>query len=110
MTKLFVTLTAPIVLFLLTANPQTGNPCITNDDIIELADHKFSQCILLAKIDKSKCCFEISTSALKQLKSHNVPESVILKMIDVTHDDKITLDSTKKGNNKKNRVRTPHWY
>jgi hypothetical protein len=65
-----------------TSNAQsksTGQ--LTNRDVIDLISEGFSPDVVKAKIASSSCQFDTSVEALKALKKANVPQDVILAMV-----------------------------
>lgn len=54
---------------------------ITNRDVVELVSDGFSSDVIKAKIASSSCQFDTSVEALKTLKKANVPQDVILAML-----------------------------
>jgi hypothetical protein len=63
---------------------QTTAPsksALTNQDVIDLVKAGFSSDIVLAKIRSAACNFDTSLAAMKSLKSANVPDSVVLAMV-----------------------------
>jgi hypothetical protein len=61
--------------------PQTTAKSLTNEDVLDMMSAGLSQEIVIAKIAMSACEFDTSPTALKVLKTSNVPEAVILAMI-----------------------------
>jgi hypothetical protein len=57
---------------------------LTNQDVIDLVKAGFSTDIVLAKIRSSACNFDTSLAAMKNLKNANVPDSVVLAMVQVS--------------------------
>ena len=66
---------------LCSAQPQSGAGRLTNKDIIDLVKSGLSQEIIVAKIKQSPSTFDTSPAALQDLKSANVPEPIILAMV-----------------------------
>lgn len=62
------------------ANPPVSN-ALKNQDVLEMHQAGLSAEIIVAKIKASKTNFDTSLSALKELKAADVPESVILAMV-----------------------------
>lgn len=63
---------------------QTANSSsapLTNSDIVSLLSAGLGADLVIAKIKTSKCAFDTSPAELKHLKSENVPEGVILAMV-----------------------------
>lgn len=67
--------------FLLTHSPQTNHRALTNADVLEMLKARLSQDVVIAKIKSSNTTFDTSPEALKQLKAANVPDAVILAMV-----------------------------
>jgi hypothetical protein len=59
----------------------TARSALTNQDVIDLVNAGFSSDIVLAKIRSSACNFDTSLAAMKSLKNANVPDSVVLAMV-----------------------------
>src|ERR1700674_5736619 len=59
---------------------QNGKP-LTNGDVVDMLKASLSQEIVVAKIRASACEFDTSPAALKMLKTANIPEAVILAMV-----------------------------
>ncbi len=76
---------------------QQQPQALTNKDIIDLAKVGFNQDIVIAKIKSSKCEFDTSPSALKELKAAGVPDGVILAMIQAPTPTKQDVESTAEG-------------
>src|SRR5690348_11501767 len=70
-----------------TAVPQTNQPpqarvtALTNKDVLEMVQAGLTQEIVTAKIKSSSCNFDTSPDTLKKLKAANVPDAVILAMV-----------------------------
>src|SRR5260370_23011195 len=60
--------------------PGTVNP-LTNANVLDMLSAGLSQEIVIAKIAASACEFDTSPAALKILKATNVPDAVILAMV-----------------------------
>lgn len=58
-------------------------PALSNQDVMDLLNAGLTPEIVMAKIKSSTCSFDTSPAALKALKTANVPDSVILVMIQV---------------------------
>jgi hypothetical protein len=61
--------------------PQPQNAKLTNRDVMDLISSGLTTEVVVAKIKSSECAFDTSPSALKELKSAGVPDSVILAMV-----------------------------
>ena len=61
--------------------PQGIVKPLTNANVLDMLDDDLSQEIVMAKIAASACEFDTSPAALKVLKATNVPDAVILAMI-----------------------------
>ena len=61
--------------------PKTNAKRLTNGDVLDLLKAGLSQEIVIAKISASTCEFDTSPAALKVLKTSNVPDAVILAMV-----------------------------
>jgi hypothetical protein len=57
---------------------------LTNKDVVDLLDVGISPDVVVAKIKTSKCEFDTSPDALRQLKSAEVPDAVLLAMIEAS--------------------------
>jgi len=77
------------------AQSAPNNPPITNRDVIDLVAEGFSPDVIKAKIVASTCQFDISIEALKSLKKSNVPQDVILAMVN-THPSTASPKSSSK--------------
>lgn len=65
-------------------DPQTPQGIVkplTNASVLDMLDNDLSQEIVIAKIAASACEFDTSPAALKVLKATNVPDAVILEMV-----------------------------
>ena len=60
---------------------QQSVSVLTNHDIVTMVQAGLSADVILAKISKSTCAFDTSTEGLMALKAANVPDGVILAMI-----------------------------
>lgn len=60
---------------------QVGSTTLTNRDVLEMLKAGLGQEIIIAKIKSSDCAFDTSPETLKALKAANVPESIILEMV-----------------------------
>jgi SH3-like domain-containing protein len=63
---------------------QTPKPAprpLTNADVVDMLKADLSQEIVIAKINASACEFDTSPGALRVLKTANVPDAVILAMV-----------------------------
>ncbi len=56
-------------------------PTVTNDDVLALLKAGLSASVVVAKIQSSDCRFDTSPDALLKLKAQNVPEAVLLAMV-----------------------------
>ena len=73
--------------------PLATAKSLTNADVLDMLDADFSQEIVIAKIAASACEFDTSPAALKVLKASNVPDAVILAMVQAPtglHGQKLT--------------------
>lgn len=61
--------------------PKADVQVMTNKDVIDLLKSGFGAEIVVAKIKSSKTNFDTSTSALQEMKAADVPEPVVLAMI-----------------------------
>lgn len=64
-----------------TQTPQATVKTLTNADVLDMLSAGLSQEIVIAKIAASACEFDTSPAALKVLKATNVPDAVILAMV-----------------------------
>ena len=69
-----------ILVFPYAVCPQQPRP-LTNKDVSELLNAGLSSEVVIAKIKSSPCSFETSPEQLKELKAANVPDGVILAMV-----------------------------
>ena len=60
---------------------KTGPVSISNKDVLEMLKAGLTPEIVIAKIESSKCDFDTSPASLKDLKTANVPDAVILAMV-----------------------------
>lgn len=60
---------------------KTGPVSISNKDVVEMLKAGLTPEIVIAKIGSSKCDFDTSPATLKDLKTANVPDAVILAMV-----------------------------
>jgi hypothetical protein len=60
---------------------QLDAAALTNKDVLEMLKAELSQEVVIAKIKSSNCRFDTSPDALKALKTSNVPNAVILAMV-----------------------------
>jgi hypothetical protein len=60
---------------------QTQNAKLKNKDVLDLVSSGLSADIVTAKIKSSECEFDTSPSALKELKTAGIPDSVISAML-----------------------------
>ncbi len=81
----FALLTLLVAVWTVPATPcaqsTTSNSSLTNRDVIDLVSEGFSPEVIKAKIASSTCQFDTSVEALKTLKTSNVPQDVILAMV-----------------------------
>ena len=56
---------------------------LTNKDVLEMLGAGLTAEVVIAKVKLSKCDFDTSPNGLKALKTANVPDSVILAMVQV---------------------------
>jgi TonB family protein len=61
--------------------PETRTNALTNKDVLEMLRAGLSQEVVIAKIKSSACSLDTSPAVLKELKAANVPEEVILAMV-----------------------------
>jgi hypothetical protein len=64
-----------------TQTPQGIVKPLTNANVLEMLDNDLSQEIVIDKIAASACEFDTSPAALKILKAANVPDAVVLAML-----------------------------
>lgn len=64
-----------------TQTPKATAKPLTNTDVVDMLKAGLSQEIVIAKINTSACEFDTSPDALKALKTANVPDTVILEMV-----------------------------
>jgi hypothetical protein len=64
-----------------TRSPKSNAKPLTNVDVVDMLKAGLSQEIVIAKINTSACEFDTSPDALKVLKTANVPDAVILDMV-----------------------------
>ncbi|MFZ0980578.1 MAG: hypothetical protein WAN23_14355 [Candidatus Acidiferrales bacterium] len=62
--------------------PQATAKPLTNADVLDMLKAGLSQEIVIAKIKASSCEFDTAPAALKELKAANIPEAVILAMVE----------------------------
>jgi len=63
------------------ASSVCAQQSLTNNDVIEMVKAGLSSEIITAKIKNSSSAFDTSPDALKELKAENVPDAVILAMV-----------------------------
>ena len=63
------------------SSPQTKPDVITNKDILSMVEAKLPDSIIIAKIKKSNCNFDLSTEALITLKKNGVNDVLIAEML-----------------------------
>ncbi|HTX14761.1 MAG TPA: hypothetical protein VMD77_05650 [Candidatus Baltobacteraceae bacterium] len=61
--------------------PQEIAKPLTNADVLDMLKAGLSQEIVIAKIKASSCEFDTAPAALKELKAANIPDAVILAMV-----------------------------
>lgn len=62
--------------------PQKSNPKpLTNQDVVDMLKAGLSQEIVIANINASTCEFDTSPATLKALKAANIPDAVVLAMV-----------------------------
>ena len=64
-----------------TQTPKSNAKPLTNGDVADMVKAGLSQEVVIAKINASACEFDTSPTALKALKTANIPETVILAMV-----------------------------
>ncbi len=64
--------------------PPEPEASLSNRDILDLAKAGLGEAVILAKIRSSKCDFDTSVDALKELKAAGLSEPVILAMMETT--------------------------
>ena len=69
---------------------DAGTTALTNKDVLEMLKAGLNQEIVIAKFKSSSCAFDTSPEALKSLKASNVPDAVILEMVQVPATPKIS--------------------
>ena len=78
---LFLVLGGSVLALQDTQVPQATVKPLTNVDVLAMLSAGFSQEIVVAKIAASACEFDTSLTALKALKASNVPDAVVLAMV-----------------------------
>lgn len=73
---------------------------ITNENVIEMVKSGLSAEVIKAKIKSSEINFDTSTEALKKLSEANVPESVVVAMIEQEQSQKQNAKQEKKDTSK----------
>lgn len=63
------------------AKPQTTSTSLTNKDVVEMLKAGLNSDVVVAKIKSSPSNFDTSPAALAELKAANVPDAVILVMV-----------------------------
>ncbi len=58
-----------------------GEKPLTNQDVPDMVASGFDSALIVAKIAKSTCAFDISVDTLKRLKIAGVPQPVIAAMV-----------------------------
>ena len=71
---------------------------LTNQDVVDLLKVGLTSDIVVTKIKSSTCNFDTSPDALKRLKASNVPDAVILAMVQAPVAPKEAVDVEKTGN------------
>jgi len=64
-----------------TQTPEATAKSLANADVLDMLSAGLSQEIVIAKVAASACQFDTSPAALKVLKATNVPDAVILAMV-----------------------------
>jgi len=64
------------------AKPQPVSNALTNKDVLEMIKSGLTAEVVVAKIKSSATSFDTSPTALTELKTANVPDAVILAMVD----------------------------
>jgi hypothetical protein len=64
--------------------PDPAKTGLTNQDVVEMVKTGLSAEIILAKIKSGPCNFDTSAAALKELKTADVPDNVILAMVEAS--------------------------
>src|SRR5215203_2675240 len=64
-----------------TVKPQTVSTSLTNKDVLEMIKAGLTADVVVAKIKTTSTSFDTSPTALAELKSANVPDAVILAMV-----------------------------
>jgi hypothetical protein len=64
-----------------TQRPKSNAKPLTNVDVVDMLKAGLSQEIVIEKMNTSACEFDTSPGALKVLKTANVPDAVILAMV-----------------------------
>lgn len=76
-----------------TQTPKLNAKPLTNGDVVDMLKAGLSQEIVIAKINASACEFDTSPAALKMLKTANIPEAVILAMVQAPPRVKESIDA-----------------
>lgn len=63
------------------AQPQQAEAKLTNKDVLEMLRAYLAPAVVIAKIKSSQTAFDTSATALQELKTLNVPDDVILAMV-----------------------------
>lgn len=61
--------------------PQDAAAKLTNKDVVEMLKANITSAVVIAKIKSSPTSFDTSAAALQELKAANVPDDVILAMV-----------------------------
>jgi SH3-like domain-containing protein len=61
--------------------PKSNAKPLTNGDVVDMLKAGLSQEIVIAKINASVCEFDTSPTTLKDLKTANIPDAVIVAMV-----------------------------
>lgn len=85
-----------LVLLPISISAQTQET-LTNQKVVEMVKTGFSEQLVIAKIKSSKNSFDTSTTAIKQLKTAGVSDTVILAMVE-KGSSKETADTTSNTN------------
>lgn len=90
-------LLAVAVLCAMAANAQNEN-VLTNQSIVDLVNIGLPENIIITKIETSECRFDTSVDALKELSEKGVNSSIIVAMMNVSH------QSAKETEEKRNSI------
>lgn len=98
MTKVF-SFTAPLILLATLCSgghAQSTAVPLTNKDVVELVKMGLSSDVIVAKIKNSSSNFDTSLAALQELKAANVPDPIILAMVEAPGTIKPSTNSPEK--------------